>query len=124
MTEVLMVFLTASGREEAERIATDVVAGKLAACVNVVPAVRSCYVWEGKLTWSEEVLLIVKTTRDRILDPVLLGFEHLEDGWLIAAARLRPSAEGGWMADGRKAASLRSCSSPRCSAAVTRPSSV
>jgi periplasmic divalent cation tolerance protein len=57
MTEVLMVFVTASGREEAERIATGVVTEKLAACVNVVPAVRSCYVWEGKLNWSEEVLL-------------------------------------------------------------------
>jgi len=60
-----MVFVTASGREEAERIATDVVEGKLAACVNVVPAVRSCYVCESKITWSEEVLLIVKTTRER-----------------------------------------------------------
>ncbi|HET9412980.1 MAG TPA: divalent-cation tolerance protein CutA, partial [Pseudolabrys sp.] len=33
--------------------------------VNVVPGVRSCYVWEGKLTWSEEVLLVIKTTRER-----------------------------------------------------------
>ncbi len=60
-----MVFVTAGGKDEAERIAADVVSGKLAACVNVVPAVRSCYVWEGKLTWAEEVLLIMKTTRDR-----------------------------------------------------------
>jgi len=60
-----MVFVTCGGREEAERIATGVVTEKLAACVNVVPAVRSCYVWEGKLNWSEEVLLIVKTTRER-----------------------------------------------------------
>jgi periplasmic divalent cation tolerance protein len=63
MTEVLVVFVTVGGREEAERIAGTVVTEKLAACVNVVPAVRSCYVWEGKLTWSEEVLLVVKTTR-------------------------------------------------------------
>jgi periplasmic divalent cation tolerance protein len=65
MTEVLMVFVTCGGREEAEKIAGDVVSAKLAACVNVVPAVRSCYVWEGKLTWSEEVLMVMKTTRDR-----------------------------------------------------------
>jgi periplasmic divalent cation tolerance protein len=63
MTEVLVVLVTCGGREEAERIAGTVVTEKLAACVNVVPAVRSCYVWEGKLTWSEEVLLVVKTTR-------------------------------------------------------------
>jgi len=65
MTEVLMVFVTCGGREEAERIAAAVVTEKLAACVNVVPAVRSCYVWEGKVTWAEEVLLVVKTTRGR-----------------------------------------------------------
>jgi periplasmic divalent cation tolerance protein len=63
MTEVLVVLVTCGGTEEAERIASAVVTERLAACVNVVPAVRSCYVWEGKLTWSEEVLLVVKTTR-------------------------------------------------------------
>ena len=56
---------------------------------------------------KSEVLEAVKATRDRIFDPVLLGFEHLGDGWLIAAARLRHSAEGGWMADSRKAALAR-----------------
>jgi uncharacterized protein involved in tolerance to divalent cations len=63
MTEVLMVFVTCESREQGELIAETVVGEKLAACVNVVPGVRSCYVWEGKLTWSEEVLLVMKTTR-------------------------------------------------------------
>jgi len=65
MTEVLMVFVTCGDREEAEHIAQAVVVEKLAACVNVVPAVRSCYVWEGKVTWADEVMLVVKTTRGR-----------------------------------------------------------
>src|SRR2546423_1487761 len=65
MTEVLIVFVTAGGREEAERIADAIVTEKLAACVNLVPALRSCYVWEGKVTWSDEVMLVVKTTRAR-----------------------------------------------------------
>ena len=56
---------------------------------------------------KSEVLEAVKATRDRIYDPVLLSFEHLGDGWLIAAGRLRHTAEGGWMADGRKAALAR-----------------
>ena len=63
MTDVLMVFVTCESREQAENIAEKVVGEKRAACVNVVPAVRSCYVWDGKLTWSEEVLLVMKTTR-------------------------------------------------------------
>lgn len=56
---------------------------------------------------KRKVLAAVKATRDRIYDPVLLSFEHLGDGWLIAAGRLRHTAEDGWMADGRKAALAR-----------------
>ena len=63
MTEMLMVFVTCEDGEQAEDIASKIVGEQLAACVNVLPGVRSCYVWEGKLTWSEEILLIMKTTR-------------------------------------------------------------
>ena len=65
MTDKIIVFVTCESREEAERIAQAVVTEKLAACVNVLPGIRSCYVWERKLTWSEEVLLLIKTTRGR-----------------------------------------------------------
>src|SRR5262245_16689091 len=70
MSEILMVFVTCEGKDQAEGIAGKVVGEGLAACVNVMQGVRSCYVWEGKLTWSEEVLLVMKTTR--------AGFEKLE----------------------------------------------
>ena len=62
MNEMLMVFMTCDGRQQAEEIAQKLVEERLAACVNVVPGIRSCYVWEGKLSWSEELLLIAKTT--------------------------------------------------------------
>ena len=65
-----MVFVTCEGTEQAEGIAGKIVEEGLAACVNVVAGVRSCYVWEGNLTWSQEVLLVIKTTR--------AGFERLE----------------------------------------------
>jgi periplasmic divalent cation tolerance protein len=63
MTEMLMVFMTCDGKQQAEEIAQKLVEERLAACVNVVPGIRSCYVWEGKLSWSEELLLIAKTTK-------------------------------------------------------------
>ncbi len=56
---------------------------------------------------KSSVLEAVKATRDRVYDPLLLSFEHLGDGWLITAGRLRHTAERGWMADGRKAALAR-----------------
>ena len=71
MTDKIIVFVTCESTEQAERIAQALVKDKLAACVNVVPGVKSCYVWEGKLTWSNEVLLLVKTTRGR--------FDQLQD---------------------------------------------
>jgi periplasmic divalent cation tolerance protein len=65
MTDKIIVFVTCESKQQAESIAQNVVTEKLAACVNVVPGIRSCYVWEGKLTWSEEMLLLIKTTRGR-----------------------------------------------------------
>ena len=65
MTDKIIVFVTCESREQAENIAQSVVMGKLAACVNVLPGVRSCYIWDRKLTWSDEVLLLIKTTRGR-----------------------------------------------------------
>ncbi len=65
MTDKVIVFVTCESKPRAETIAQTVVAEKLAACVNLLPGIRSCYVWEGKLTWSDEALLLIKTTRGR-----------------------------------------------------------
>ncbi|MGI8686439.1 MAG: divalent-cation tolerance protein CutA [Acidimicrobiales bacterium] len=55
--------LTAAGSpEEADAIATAVLDGRLAACVQVVGPVRSRYRWQGKIESAEEWLLVVKTT--------------------------------------------------------------
>jgi periplasmic divalent cation tolerance protein len=71
MTDKIIVFVSCESKEQAETIAQAVVTEKLAACVTVLPGVRSCYVWERKLTWSDEILLLVKTTRGR--------FDQLQD---------------------------------------------
>jgi periplasmic divalent cation tolerance protein len=71
MTDKIIVFTTCESKEQAETIAQTVVSEKFAACVNVLPGIRSCYVWERKVTWSDEVLLLIKTTRGR--------FDQLQD---------------------------------------------
>jgi periplasmic divalent cation tolerance protein len=65
MTDKLVVFVACEDKKEAEEIAAKIVSEHLAACVNVISGVQSCYIWEGKLTWSKEVLLLVKTSRER-----------------------------------------------------------
>ena len=57
----ILVFITASSEEEAARIAHALVAGRLAACVNIVKGMRSVYRWQGKIEDEAEVLMIAKT---------------------------------------------------------------
>jgi periplasmic divalent cation tolerance protein len=57
----IVVFITAKDPEEAQKIAKELVKKRMAACVNIVPAVNSHYWWKDKLEASEETLLIVKT---------------------------------------------------------------
>ena len=46
--------------ETAEVIANTLVDEELAACVNIIPGVRSVYIWEGQRTASQEHLLLIK----------------------------------------------------------------
>ena len=48
-------------RDGATALARALVEEGLAACVNLVPGVRSIYRWEGKLQEDEEVLCLIKT---------------------------------------------------------------
>ncbi len=59
----IVVFITAPSKKEAEKIAGGLVDKKLAACVNIVPGLKSIYTWKGKKEKSSEVLLIIKTKR-------------------------------------------------------------
>ena len=49
----------------AERIARVLVEERLAACVSRMPGVTSTYRWEGVIHDAVEVLLLIKTTRER-----------------------------------------------------------
>jgi len=65
MTDKRIVLTTASSEEEAEKIAQHLVERRLAACVNLVPRIRSIYRWREKVESSQEWLLIIKTSADR-----------------------------------------------------------
>jgi periplasmic divalent cation tolerance protein len=60
-----VVLSTVGTEDEASRIARALVERRLAACVNVVPGVRSTYRWQGAVRTDAEWLLVVKTRRDR-----------------------------------------------------------
>jgi periplasmic divalent cation tolerance protein len=56
-----ITFTTCKDRRQAVGIARALVKEKLAACVTIVPAVASIYVWEGTMEESREVLLLIKS---------------------------------------------------------------
>lgn len=65
MAEILFVYMTAGSPAEAERIGRALVEERLAACVNILPGMRSIYRWEGKVETGNEAVLIAKTRADR-----------------------------------------------------------
>ena len=57
---------TAATAEEAGKIANILVQEELAACVNLVPGVRSIYRWQGKIEDESEVLMVIKSRRSLV----------------------------------------------------------
>ena len=61
-----MALTTAPSAEKAAEIARALVTEGLAACVNIVPGVRSIYAWKGEIVDDAEALCVVKTRADRV----------------------------------------------------------
>jgi periplasmic divalent cation tolerance protein len=68
---MLIVFTTTPNAEEAETLARKIVAAKLAACVQILPPMKSIYFWDGAVQSEAENLLLIKTSDDK--------FDALED---------------------------------------------
>ena len=60
----IVVVTTVGTEEQAYLIAREIIARRQAACVNIIPAIRSIYRWKGKICKDGELLLIVKTLQD------------------------------------------------------------
>lgn len=61
-----VVLATTKDGAEAERIAERLIDERLAACVNVLPAVSSTYRWKGRVEHAGEVLLLMKTSNEKL----------------------------------------------------------
>ncbi|MCI0421673.1 MAG: divalent-cation tolerance protein CutA [Acidobacteria bacterium] len=65
MTDKIVVFVTVGSSQEAGALARSLVEKRLAACVSLLAGVASWYWWEDKVTEDQEVLLMMKTSRDK-----------------------------------------------------------
>ena len=93
--DVLVVLCTFPDEAEARQIGALLMEKQVAACVNVVPGLRSIYRWEGKVCDDPEVLGVIKTTREayRRLEAVLLE-AHPYDTPEVLALPVEAAAEG------------------------------
>jgi periplasmic divalent cation tolerance protein len=57
----IVVVTTVGTEEQAYLIAREIVARRQAACVNIIPGIRSIYRWKGKICKDGELLLVIKT---------------------------------------------------------------
>ena len=64
--QAIVVLTTLPNGNKARAFARALVEEKLAACVNVVPGLRSVYRWKGAVHDDPEVLCVVKTSRPRL----------------------------------------------------------
>ena len=63
VTEAIAVFVTTADSAEAYRLAEMLISQHLAACVQILPEMKSVYRWQGKIERQKEILLIAKTTQ-------------------------------------------------------------
>jgi periplasmic divalent cation tolerance protein len=76
MTDVRTVYVTADDDDQAAELAAALLARGLIACANLLPPMRSLYLWEGEVQDEPEVAMLLKTRADR-LDELVAAVEEL-----------------------------------------------
>src|SRR5262245_23796705 len=66
MSEFVMAITTLPGDFDATPLAQELVGAGLAACVNVIPGIKSIYTWKGVPQVDQEQQLFIKTTNDQV----------------------------------------------------------
>jgi periplasmic divalent cation tolerance protein len=63
--KILLALSTFPDAETARRISNELVAGKFAACANILPSIQSIYTWQGNVERANEAVVFFKVTEGR-----------------------------------------------------------
>ncbi len=89
--DVRLVFCTCPDSDSAQVLAHLLVERRLAACVNLLPPMRSVYRWQGQVEQAQEVQLLIKTCADR-LDALTSAIQQEHPYELPEIIAISPSA--------------------------------
>ncbi|SFA94418.1 divalent cation tolerance protein [Collimonas sp. OK607] len=65
MSEALLILTNLPDAASAQALAQQLAERKLAACVNIMPAVQSVYRWHGAVEQASEVTVLIKSVSSR-----------------------------------------------------------
>lgn len=66
MPRIVLGYITSPSKESAEFIADSLLKKKLIACGNIIEGVTSLFSWEGENKKESEVILICKTSEEKV----------------------------------------------------------
>lgn len=66
--QFVVILTTFPADRDPEKLAHTLVEERLAACVNVLPPMRSIYAWKGAIETADERQVLIKTNTDRVHD--------------------------------------------------------
>jgi periplasmic divalent cation tolerance protein len=69
LEKITLVMTSVGTEQQAVEISEELIARRLATCINIVPCLRSIYRWKGKVCEDTEYLLMIKTP-ERLFEPV------------------------------------------------------
>jgi periplasmic divalent cation tolerance protein len=69
LDDITLIMTSVGTEQQAVEISEELIARRLATCVNIVPCLRSIYRWKGKICEDTEYLLLIKTPQ-RLFDGV------------------------------------------------------
>ncbi|ACI19651.1 divalent-cation tolerance protein CutA [Dictyoglomus thermophilum] len=67
---MILAIVTIDTWENAERISNILLDEKLSACINIIPGVKSIYIWQGEKKSDDEVIMLIKTEKNKFPDLV------------------------------------------------------
>ena len=63
--EPVLIYTTFENVDDAKMIGRELVEARLAACVNIIPAMTALYEWQGELQEASEAVMLIKTRKGR-----------------------------------------------------------